>query len=66
MIARGAYVRLSRGVGAVARELGTEVDLLKPRNGRADLALFHEFAPPPTGGGHQFLRAPLGELGAAD
>ena len=62
MTARGAYVRLGRGVGAVARELGTEVDLVKARNGRADLALFHEFAPPPTGGGHQFLRALLGEL----
>ncbi|MCZ2127906.1 MAG: glycosyltransferase [Anaerolineales bacterium] len=23
----------------------------------ADLSVFHEFAPPPTGGGHQFLRA---------
>ena len=23
----------------------------------ADLAIFHEFEPPPTGGGHQFLRA---------
>ena len=62
MTARGAYVRLRRGVGAVARELGTEVDLLTSRRGRADLALFHEFAPPPTGGGHQFLRALLGEL----
>jgi glycosyltransferase involved in cell wall biosynthesis len=62
MTARGAYVRLRRGVGAVARELGTEVDLLKSHNGRADLALFHEFAPPPTGGGHQFLRALLAEL----
>jgi glycosyltransferase involved in cell wall biosynthesis len=59
---RGAYVRLRGGLGAVARELGTEADLLKSRNGRADLALFHEFAPPPTGGGHQFLRALLGEL----
>jgi glycosyltransferase involved in cell wall biosynthesis len=49
-------------VGTVARELGTEVDLVRSRNGRADLALFHEFAPPPTGGGHQFLRALLGEL----
>ena len=28
----------------------------------ADLALFHEFAPPPTGGGHQFLRALVAEL----
>ena len=62
MTARGAYVRLRRGVDAVARELGTEVDLLRARTGRADLALFHEFAPPPTGGGHQFLRALLGEL----
>lgn len=24
---------------------------------RADLSIFHQFAPPPTGGGHQFLRA---------
>ena len=32
------------------------------RRGRADLALFHEFAPPPAGGGHQFLRAFVGEL----
>ena len=24
---------------------------------KADLAIFHEFAPPPSGGGHQFLRA---------
>ncbi len=23
----------------------------------ADLSIFHEFEPPPTGGGHQFLRA---------
>jgi glycosyltransferase involved in cell wall biosynthesis len=62
MNASGAYFRLRRGVGAVARELETEVDLLRSRSGRADLALFHEFAPAPTGGGHQFLRALLGEL----
>jgi glycosyltransferase involved in cell wall biosynthesis len=62
MTARGAYFRLRRGVGAVVRDLGTEVDLLRSRDGRADLALFHEFAPPPTGGGHQFLRALLGEF----
>lgn len=24
---------------------------------RADVAIFHEFVPPPTGGGHQFMRA---------
>lgn len=28
----------------------------------ADLAVFHEFAPPPTGGGHQFMRALCAEL----
>jgi glycosyltransferase involved in cell wall biosynthesis len=36
----------------------TEVDRVRYRSrGGADLALFHQFAPPPTGGGHQFLRA---------
>ena len=54
--------RLRRGVGAVARELGTEIDVVRSRNGSADLALFHQFAPPPTGGGHQFLRALVREL----
>jgi len=39
------------------------VDWLRSRRGGADLALFHEFAPPPTGGGHQFLRALVRELG---
>jgi len=62
MTARGVYVRLRRGVGAAAREVATEVDVLSSRKGRADVALFHQFAPPPTGGGHQFLRALLGEL----
>jgi glycosyltransferase involved in cell wall biosynthesis len=41
----------------------TEVDRVRyRRRGGADLALFHEFAPPPTGGGHQFLRALVSEL----
>jgi glycosyltransferase involved in cell wall biosynthesis len=62
MTARGAIFRLRRGAGAVERELGTGFDLVRSRTGRADLALFHQFAPPPTGGGHQFLRALLGEL----
>ena len=29
---------------------------------KADIAIFHEFAPPPGGGGHQFLRALWGEF----
>jgi glycosyltransferase involved in cell wall biosynthesis len=48
---------------AVGREVATEVDRVRYRRGEAaDLALFHEFAPPPTGGGHQFLRALVAEL----
>jgi glycosyltransferase involved in cell wall biosynthesis len=62
MTARGAVFRVRRGVRAVARELGTEVDVRRARKGRADVALFHEFAPAPTGGGHQFLRGLVGEL----
>lgn len=31
--------------------------LIRGRFTSADLSLFHEFEPPPTGGGHQFLRA---------
>ena len=40
----------------------TEVDRARSREGRADVALFHELAPPPAGGGHQFLRALVAEL----
>ena len=54
---------LARGAGRTAsRRARTEADLLAARRGRADLALFHEFLPPPTGGGSQFLRALVAEL----
>ncbi|HET7367384.1 MAG TPA: glycosyltransferase family 4 protein [Gaiella sp.] len=46
----------------LAARVGTEADWLRTRRGRADLAVFHEFAPPPAGGGHQFLRALTREL----
>ena len=36
--------------------------MARTRGERADLAVFHEFLPPPTGGGSQFLRALVGEL----
>jgi glycosyltransferase involved in cell wall biosynthesis len=43
--------------------VSTEVDRVRyGRGGGADLAVFHELAPAPTGGGHQFLRALIGEL----
>jgi glycosyltransferase involved in cell wall biosynthesis len=60
---RSVGFRFRRAGRAVGRELGTEVDRLRHRRrGGADIALFHEFAPPPTGGGHQFLRALVAEL----
>jgi glycosyltransferase involved in cell wall biosynthesis len=41
----------------------TERDVRLRREGRADVAIFHEYAPPPSGGGNQFVRALAGELG---
>ena len=62
-VPRAALVRSRRAASAVLREVETEVDVVRARRGRrADLALFHQFVPPPTGGGHQFLRALTGEL----
>lgn len=39
------------------RHLQTSSALWQSRTHAADVAIFHEFAPPPAGGGHQFLRA---------
>jgi len=62
-VPRGALIRAGRLVRRVGREVSTEVDSVRyRRRGGADLALFHEFAPSPTGGGHQFLRALVSEL----
>jgi glycosyltransferase involved in cell wall biosynthesis len=47
---------------SVVGRVGTEADWLRTRRGRADLAVFHELVPPPSGGGHQFLRALTQEL----
>jgi glycosyltransferase involved in cell wall biosynthesis len=59
-----SIARTARRTGRrIAARVGTEVDWLRTRRGRADLAVFHEFAPPPSGGGHQFLRALTRELG---
>jgi glycosyltransferase involved in cell wall biosynthesis len=49
-------------VRAAARELRTEAAWAGSRRRRADLAVFHELIPPPGGGGHQFIRALIGEL----
>jgi glycosyltransferase involved in cell wall biosynthesis len=47
----------------LSSSLRDERDCLRSRRGRADLAVFHEFHPPPWGGGNQFLTALVGELG---
>jgi glycosyltransferase involved in cell wall biosynthesis len=46
----------------VAGVADTEIGRVRFRGARADVALFHEFEPPPGGGGHQFLRALVAEL----
>ena len=59
---RATVVRCRARSGAIARILDTELDLARSRRGTADLAVFHEFVPPPSGGGSQFLHALAGEL----
>jgi glycosyltransferase involved in cell wall biosynthesis len=59
MTLRGFVRVLLSRAGGRAR---TEVDWWRSRRDRQDLAVFHEFAPPPYGGGNQFLLALVGEL----
>ena len=59
---RAALRRSARPARAAARRGRTEADWLRTRRGAADLAIFHEFRPPPYGGGNQFLLALVGEL----
>jgi glycosyltransferase involved in cell wall biosynthesis len=49
---------------AIVRRGRTEVDWLGSRRGAASLSVFHEFHPPPYGGGNQFLLALVRELRA--
>ncbi len=57
-----SYTTFTGPVRAVARRGRTEADWLRSRRDRSDLAVFHEFRPPPYGGGNQFLLALVGEL----
>jgi glycosyltransferase involved in cell wall biosynthesis len=64
-ISRTTRASLSGAAGpvrALARRGRTEADWLRTRRGGADLAIFHEFRPPPYGGGNQFLLALVREL----
>jgi len=45
-----------------ARRGGTEAAWFRSRGSCSDVAVFHEFHPPPYGGGNQFLLALLGEF----
>ncbi len=54
---RGIALRLARETSIAAARAAAPFR-------RADISLFHEFAPPPNGGGHQFLRAWVRELEA--
>ena len=53
---------LNQEVNVLGRAFHFQTELTRRRDGGADIALFHEFAPPRTGGGHQFLRALVAEL----
>src|SRR5919204_2409941 len=61
-LTRAAFFRARRLVRPFVRRGRTEVDWLSSRRNRADLAVFHEFHPPPYGGGNQFLLALVGEF----
>jgi glycosyltransferase involved in cell wall biosynthesis len=61
-VVRAPVIVGRRAGAAVTRRARTELDRAATRRGRADVAVFNELVPPPTGGGHQFVRALVGEL----
>jgi glycosyltransferase involved in cell wall biosynthesis len=59
---RAALVHARSALARTGSRLRTERDIRFRRDGRADVAIFHEYAPPPSGGGNQFVQALAGEL----
>ena len=59
---RAALVRASAISARFTDPVRTQIDWFASRRSTADLALFHEDVPPPSGGGSQFVRALVGEL----
>jgi glycosyltransferase involved in cell wall biosynthesis len=52
----------TRSVRRTVWRVGVERDAILAGRNFADLSVFHDFQPPPAGGGHQTLRAILGEM----
>ena len=63
---RAALVHARSALGHLTARARTERDLRVSRSGRADVAIFHDHAPPPSGGGNQFIRALERELARRD
>src|SRR5919204_2012025 len=61
-LTRSSLRAAARAMRALVTRGRTEADWLRSRGKRADLAVFHEFRPPPYGGGNQFLLALVREL----
>jgi glycosyltransferase involved in cell wall biosynthesis len=59
---RAAAVHARTALGRVRSRLRAERDLRASRDAQADVAVFHDYAPPPSGGGNQFVRALEDEL----
>jgi glycosyltransferase involved in cell wall biosynthesis len=52
-----SFPKRKLGLRSVLNLMGDGAAILASQFTSADLSIFHEFEPPPTGGGHQFLRA---------
>src|ERR671937_1395745 len=61
-LTRSSLRTAARPIRALVTRGRTEADWLRSRRERANLAVFHEFRPPPYGGGNQFLLALIAEL----
>lgn len=59
---RAAVVHARSALRHVGGRLAAERDYRASRTTGADVAVFHDDVPPPSGGGHQFVRALVGEL----
>lgn len=59
---RAALVHARSATRQITRPLRIQVDFALSRADRADIAVFHQYAPPPSGGGNQFLGGLTREL----